>query len=138
MTRTIVDTGPLVAYCADKEEHHSWAVRQLQTLRPPLLTCEAVLAEADYVARSRGYDPAVLYQWIGGGAIEIPFRLQEESADVAALLRRYRDQDMQLADACLVRMSELFRDCRLLTLDTEDFKIYRRFDRLVIPLIAPE
>jgi predicted nucleic acid-binding protein len=137
MTRTIVDTGPLVAYCSKNEQHHAWAVRQMQALRPPLLSCEAVLAEADFIARSRGFDPGILFDWITDGAIEIPFRLEEESADVAALLRRYSSRAMQLADACLVRMSEMFRDCRVLTLDTEDFTIYRRFDRQVIPLIAP-
>lgn len=137
MTRTIVDTGPLIAYCSENEQHHSWAIRQFQSLRPPLLTCEAVVAEADYIARSRGYDPAILYEWISDGTIRVPFRLEEEAPDVAHLLRRYSNRDMQLADACLVRMSELFRDCRVLTLDREDFTVYRRFDRQVIPLIVP-
>jgi uncharacterized protein len=137
MTRTIVDTGPLVAYCADRDLHHDWTVLQLQNLRPPLYSCEAVLAEADYIARRRGYDPAFLYDWIAEGAIELPFRLAEEASTVAVLLRRYSSRQMQLADACLVRMSELFRDCQVLTLDTEDFVIYRRFGRQVIPLIAP-
>ena len=137
MTRTIVDTGPLVAYCSENEQHHEWTVRQMQSLRPPMLTCEAVLAEADFIARSRGFDPGVLYDWIIEGAIELPFRLEDEAADVAALLRRYSSREMQLADACLVRMSEIFRDCQVLTLDTVDFTIYRRFDRQVIPLITP-
>ena len=51
---------------------------------------------------------------------------------------KYHDQGMQLADACLVRMSELKRDCRVFTLDRRDFQVYRRFDRQMIPLIAPE
>src|SRR5438094_3916161 len=118
MTRTIVDTGPLVAYCSENEQHHDWTVRQMQSLRPPMLTCEVVLAEADFIARSRGFDPGVLYDWIIEGAIELPFRLEDEAADVAALLRRYSSREMQLADACLVRMSEIFRDCQVLTLDT--------------------
>ena len=51
---------------------------------------------------------------------------------------KYHDQGMQLADACLVRMSELKRDCRVITLDRRDFQVYRRFDRQMIPLVAPE
>ena len=51
---------------------------------------------------------------------------------------KYHDQRMQLADACLVRMSELKRDCRVFTLDRRDFQVYRRFDRQMIPLVAPE
>jgi len=53
-------------------------------------------------------------------------------------MEKYGDQEMQLADACLVRMSELQRDCRLFTLDQKDFRVYRRFERQVIPLIAPD
>jgi hypothetical protein len=45
---------------------------------------------------------------------------------------------MQLADACIVRMSELKRDCRVFTLDQQEFRVYRRFERQVIPLVAPE
>ena len=44
---------------------------------------------------------------------------------------------MDLADACLVRMTELHRDCCVLTTDA-DFKIYRRFSRQVIPCLFPE
>jgi hypothetical protein len=44
---------------------------------------------------------------------------------------------MPLADACLVRMSELNGDCREFTLNTREFRVYRRFERQVIPLVAP-
>jgi len=47
------------------------------------------------------------------------------------------DQEMDFADACLVRMSELARDCQVWTLDG-DFKVYRRNERLHIPLIFPD
>ena len=61
-----------------------------------------------------------------------------DAGPVAHLLEKYSDQEMQLADACLVRMSELKRDCRLFTLDRKDFQVYRRFERQVIPLVAPD
>jgi predicted nucleic acid-binding protein len=51
-------------------------------------------------------------------------------------MRRYADTPMSLADACLVRLSELNSDCRLLTVDS-DFKRYRRHSRQMIPLLAP-
>jgi predicted nucleic acid-binding protein len=54
------------------------------------------------------------------------------------LLEKYQDQEMELADACLVRMAELKRDCRVFTLDKAEFQIYRRFERQVIPLIMPQ
>jgi hypothetical protein len=43
---------------------------------------------------------------------------------------------MHFADACLVRMSELTAECRVWTTDS-DFMVYRRKERLQIPLIFP-
>lgn len=51
-------------------------------------------------------------------------------------MRRYADVPMSLADACLVRMSELSDDASVLTLDS-DFRIYRRLGRQAIPLLTP-
>ena len=70
--------------------------------------------------------------------ITVPCSLEAHAGPVAHLLEKYHDQGMQLADACLVRMSELKRDCRVFTLDKQEFRVYRRFERQVIPLIAPE
>ena len=49
---------------------------------------------------------------------------------------QYADTPMDFVDACLVTMTEVKRDCRLLTLDS-DFQIYRRFGRQAISLIVP-
>jgi hypothetical protein len=75
-------------------------------------------------------------------APEVALMWQTAAMGIAILAHgfylKYHDQEMQLADACLVRMSELKRDCRVFTLDRRDFQVYRRFDRQMIPLVAPE
>ena len=102
-------------------------------------TCEAVLAEATYLLTERaglaGQKVMALFE---RRIITAPFRLEDHAGPVAHLLEKYQDQGMQLADACLVRMSELNRDCRVFTLDKGDFQLYRRFERQVVPLVAPE
>jgi hypothetical protein len=65
------------------------------------------------------------------------YLLREHAGPVAHLMEKHRGQRMQMADACLVRMSEVKRDCRVFTLDKDEFRIYRRFERQVIPLIVP-
>lgn len=103
-----------------------------------LLTCEAVIAEAAYLLQERaGLPPEKILALFERKVISVSFCLGEHAAPVGRLLERYRDQEMQLADACLVRMSELKRDCRVFTLDAGEFRIYRRFERQVIPLVAP-
>ena len=55
---------------------------------------------------------------------------------VLDLLEKYADIPMSIADACLVRLTEILPDPLLLTTDS-DFKIYRRLGRRVIPTRMP-
>jgi len=139
MTVWLLDTGPLVAFFDRSDEHHDWARETWAQAPVPMLTCEAVLAEASYLLQKHaGLAPEKVLALIEHKVIAAPFDLEENAAAVARLLERYRDQEMQLADACLVRMSELRRDCRVFTLDADEFRVYRRFDRQVIPLVTPD
>lgn len=139
MTAWILDTGPLVAFFDRSDAYHSWAKTQWSKAPLPMLTCEAVLAEASYLLQTHaGLSPEKLLLLFERGILSIPFRLEEHADCVGRLLERYRDQQMQLADACLVRMSEIKRDCRVFTLDKSEFQTYRRYERLVIPLVVPD
>ena len=137
MEAVILDASPLIAYFDELEDHHAWSVRQFEAIKPPLLSCEAALAEAVYVIESRGGDSGPLFEFLRKGVIQLPFRLHDEIEAVVALRRRYSDVPMSLADACLLRMSETLSNTRIFTLDS-DFKIYRRHGRQVIPLIFPD
>ena len=70
------------------------------------------------------------------GILQIAFDVETEAAALENLIARYANGPMSLADASLVRLSELHRDSRVFTLD-RDFRQYRRHGRQVIPLIAP-
>ncbi len=137
MEAVILDASPLVAYFDPGETHHEWCVRQFDSIKPPLFSCEAALAEAVYLISSRGGDPGRIFEFLRDGIIEIRFQLASEAEAIAALMRRYADLPMGLADACVVRMAEKRHDVRVFTLD-RDFKIYRRHGRQVIPLIFPD
>ena len=98
-----------------------------------------MLAEAAYLLREHARLPTEkILALFERKVITAPFTLEAHAGPVAHLLEKYHDEGMQLVDACLVRMSELKRDCRLFTLDKQEFQVYRRFERQVIPLIAPE
>ena len=139
MTAWLLDTGPLVAFFDRSDADHEWAKEQWRQAPVPMLTCEAVLAEAAYLLREHaGLPGEKLLALFERKVITVPFSLEAHAGPVAHLLEKYHDQGMQLADACLVRMSELKRDCRVFTLDKREFQVYRRFERQVIPLVAPE
>jgi len=136
MKRTLLDAGPLVAYLSARDQHHDWSVRQLVALRPPLITCEPVLAEACFLLQRNGGRPADVLKLIQRGIFQVEFDIETEAAPLETLMGRYADTPMTLADACLVRLSELYADCRLFTIDS-DFDRYRRNGRQIIPLLAP-
>jgi predicted nucleic acid-binding protein len=132
----VVDTGPLIAVLSSTDEHHVWARNQFARLTPPLLTCEAVLSEAQFLLARNGADPLDIIRMVSRGVIRVAFRVEDQIDRLLKLQRTYRNLPMSLADACLVRMTELQQPSRVLTTDSH-FKIYRRNDRRVIPLLAP-
>lgn len=135
MRVVLVDTGPIVAYLNGRDRHHEWAVGLFKQHRPPLLTCDAVLSEAAFLLHPSAGGGERVMELVTRGVVHPSFDLRAEAGTVSALLRRYRSLPMDLADACLVRMSELHPDCVLLTVDPEFRDVYRRNGRQVIPTV---
>ncbi len=133
----LLDTGPLVAFLAAGLEHHVWVCDQWKRLHPPLLTCEPVLTEAAFLLKREGREPDPLFALLERGVLRVGLAVEDQLADLRALMRRYRDRPMSLADACLVRLAELHPGANIFTLDT-DFRIYRRHGNKVIPVLMPE
>ena len=137
MTQTLLlDTGPLVAYLSANDQHHKWAIDLLEGADLPLLSCEAVIAEAYFLLRRDHVSSDALMRLVDEGVIQIAFDLNDEVRAIREFMRRYRSVPMSLADACLVRMSELYRNAKLATLDS-DFLIYRRDRNDMIPIVMP-
>ena len=132
--KKIADTGLIVAALDARDAHHGWAAGLLSRESPSWLVCEPVLAE---IAASLGTPEPVL-EMLQVGDLEMAFDLDENRAAVLALVRKYRDQKMDLADACVVRMSELFEDSVVYTVDRTDFSVYRRHGRRLIQCVFPE
>ena len=135
-SRVIVDAGPLVALLNSRDKHHAWVVQQLGNIQPPMLTCEAVLAEATYLTRAAPGARAALIEMLGEGFLNIGMALVDQHSAILAMIRRYTDVPMSLADACLVRLAELHPQSPVLTLDS-DFAIYRKNGRQVISMVCP-
>ena len=133
----MVDTGPLVALLNARDTHHAWARATLDEIPPPLLTCEPVLAEASYLLRKIDRGAQAVLDLVARGVVQVAFRVDAELLALRTLITKYASVPMSLADACLVRMSELDPTTVVLTLDT-DFRVYRRSGRLVVPVIMPD
>jgi predicted nucleic acid-binding protein len=129
----IADTGFLVAFANRADRHHEWAVRIAERVTEPLLTCEPVLAEAAFHLQSVPLVLAMLRE----GLVTLAFDCGEHLQQLEALALRYADRRPDLADLCLVRMSELYPRHGVITVDRADFRVYRRNRRETIPLVCP-
>jgi predicted nucleic acid-binding protein len=129
----IADTGLIVALLNRDDRHHQWALEIARTVSEPLLTCDAVLGEAGFQVGS--------IQWVLGlvreGFLKITFDLSKNFEQVLDLAQRYSDRAPDLADLCLIRMSEIHDSLPVLTVDEKDFRVYRRNGRDTIPIVCP-
>jgi len=136
MRDVLIDAGPLVAVINRRDQYHHWATEQLKQLPSPLMTCEPVLTEAWFLLGRTNRGQEMMLQWIERGLLRVQFSLPDSQTRVIELMRQYQSVPMSLADACLVCLSEQRPNSTVMTLDS-DFRIYRRFNRLEIPIITP-
>jgi len=129
----IADTGLIVAFCNRNDHYHSWAADVAGRIIEPLLTCEAVLAEsAFHLGSSR-----LVLQLVSEHMLRIAFDCSRNLERLQELARRYEERQPDLADLCLIRMSELNPNHVVITVDKSDFRVYRRNRREAIPLLCP-
>jgi uncharacterized protein len=133
----ILDTGVLVAFLMPRDKFHQWAVSSLSNIQYPVLTCEAVLTEVCFLLQKVYAGREKALELVKQGYIEIPFCLSDEIEAVEKLIQRYDSVPMSLADACLVRMAEIYAEASVLTLDS-DFRIYRKHRNQEITVIMPD
>jgi len=132
--KRIADTGLLVAAADARDRHHRWAATALRT-HAPFHTCEAVVLETALVLDS----PVKVLTLLARGdlVLDPAFDFDAEIPRLLELCRKYSDASMDLADACLVRMTELTARCKVWTVDRDDFSTYRRHGRHAVPCEFP-
>lgn len=135
MKLVLLDTGCIVALLDRNERNHRRCADAVAEIDGPLVTCEAVVAEACYLLRKLPGAADAVLENVERGIFDIPFRLDRASKAVRGLMRRYASVPMDFADACLVQMADELDTGRILTLD-DDFAVYRwrrsrSFERLL-------
>jgi len=129
----IADTGFIVALGNRHDRYHAWAADLAKTITEPLLTCESVLSEAAFHLGSSSY----VLSLVQDALLQVAFDCSQNVPQLRELTRRYADRKPDLADLCLIRMSEIYPRHTVITVDGEDFRVYRRNKREAIPLLCP-
>lgn len=128
----IADTGFLVAFLNRRDQHHAWAVELARHIEEPLKTCESVIAESVFHLGSAEAVLALLRERM----IAVEFDFDGHRGRLEALAERYADRVPDLADLCLICLSEQHPELPVITVDG-DFLIYRRHKRETIPVVMP-
>jgi predicted nucleic acid-binding protein len=120
----LLDTGCIVALLDRSEQRHEACVLALEQVSSPLVTSEAVIAEACYLLRRLPGAADAVLENVERGIFSLPLRLAERAPALRRLLGKYTRVPMDLADACLVDLADELDTGDILTLDS-DFDIYR-------------
>ena len=137
MKPILLDTGVIVALLDRSERRHDECTKALHSIDAPLVTCEPVIAEACYLTQRLRGAPEAILQNVVAGTFQIPIRLSDCATALQRILKKYRDREVDLADAFLVHLATELRTGEILTLDS-DFAVYRwggtRPFRSILPL----
>ncbi len=123
----LVDTGPLIALYSEEDVHHASCCEQMMGL--PLgkaYTCWPVITEASYMLRKRPEHRDDLLQAVINNELVI-LRLRERDLEpIRDIFARYHDQEIDLADACLLHLADREDINAVFTIDRRHFGVFRK------------
>ncbi|MEP7010505.1 MAG: PIN domain-containing protein [Acidobacteriota bacterium] len=122
--RGLADTGALLAFLDHKDRWHRRCVEAFPTLRLPLATSAAVLAELFHLLDDSRQEAAAWTLFRSGAVTLLPIG-DEDLPALQALMDKYRDRPMDFADATLVHLARREGLTTIFTIDNDDFETYR-------------
>lgn len=124
MKRVLLDTGVLVAALDRRQQHHASCREAILNFNGGFVTCESVISEACFLLRAAPGAAEAIMANVDSGLIEVRPVLPSAAKAIAKFLRKYADQEVDFADACLVSLAGELGSGKILTLDS-DFRHYR-------------
>jgi predicted nucleic acid-binding protein len=133
--KTLVDAGPLIGWLNAGDQWHNWSVATLRTRRGVLHTTEIALGEACHRLGGNTAPVQALLTLMREGALVLHAIWPKHLLRTQELMAKY--ERMDAGDASLVTLSEIYPRAKLVTIDSRDFRVYRRFGDQLLPLLAP-
>lgn len=119
----IADSGFLIALFDIREPHHAAAHAYLKASPKPLLTVDAVVVEVSFFLA--GSQRRAFLNAVAAGALPVmPFDNVSHKR-IGELFGKYDDMVPDYADLALVCLAEATELQAILTLDVQDFSLYR-------------
>lgn len=123
----LVDTSAVLQLASSTSKRHTDVLRVVDNLAGPFLVSPFVLAELDYMLGTRHGQAAqlALLDEAAGGAYELAEFGREDVESATAVVRRYEDLEVGLADASIVVLAEKHQTVDVLTFDSRHFRAMR-------------
>ena len=123
----LIDTGPLIAFYNQQDTQHA-ACRELMDSVPfgKAYTCWPVITEAAYMLRKRPEQRDDLIQAVIAGDLVLQRLRERDLEPVQDIFAKYHDQQIDLADACLLHLADREDISAVVTLDRRHFGLFRR------------
>jgi uncharacterized protein len=123
----LVDTSAALQLASSSAKRHDDVVRVVDELAGPFLLSPFVLAELDYMLGTRHGQAAqlTLLDEVAEGAYELAEFDRSDVESAAAVMRRYGDLGVGLADASIVVLAEKHGVIDVLSFDARHFRVMR-------------
>lgn len=135
--RALADTGALLAYLDRRDRWHERCRETFPAFHLPLVTSTAVLTELFHLLGDNARDVDAGWRLVRSGALTVATLGDADLPDLEALVRRYRDRPMDLADATLVHLAQRESLLTVFTIDHDDFETYRVGGRRRFRILPP-
>ena len=123
MRSIVVDAGPLIALFRKRDKHHSRVKQFLSTSPGRLISTLPVITEVCHFLNQKG--KMAFLTWIRRGGLSVHPVGVDDLGEIATIIGRYADREIDFADATLVWLAELVNTVDVMTIDRRDFQIYR-------------
>jgi len=121
----LADTGALLALLDADDRWHAACISAFSTLRLPLTTSAAVLAELFHLVGDDRRQVAAVWKFLRSGAVTVSPIADDDLVSLDTLMAKYHDRPMDFADATLVHLARRESLVSVFTVDHDDFETYR-------------
>ena len=131
----LADSGPLAALFNSKDHFHSRSIAYFQNnaAHSRFITTWEVVSEVMYFLNFSSNAQADFLDWIylchSNGSMEVASLIIDDLPGLSAMMRKYSDRPMDLADASLVWLANKTGVTAIITIDRSDFAVYRTVKR---------
>lgn len=133
--QALLDTGPLVAWLDKSDGDHARVAAFFAGYGGRLLTTWPVLTEVCHLLPR--HVSGRIMRWVAAGGTEVAELAPPAADEIAAMMEKYSDLPMDVADASLVWLAGRRGLRQVITLDETDFGIYRLPDgKRLVNLLA--